>query len=71
MALFGSLGDWIQRALFTTTFKDVIESIDGISTRIRELEKKLDREVGILNKQLEELTGKENKESRDETQSEG
>lgn len=49
-----SFGEWLQKLLFTTSFKDIIESIDGLKTRIEELDSKLEREVGVLQRQLDE-----------------
>lgn len=53
-----SLGEWLQKLLFTTSFRDIVESIDGLKTRIEELDAKLEREVATLQKQIDETRGK-------------
>lgn len=53
MAQF-SLGEWLQKLLFTTTFRDIVESIDGLKTRVEQLDEKLEREVATLRQQLED-----------------
>jgi len=54
MALFGPLGDFIQKALFNTSVSDVLESIDALRIRIEELDQKLEREVANLESQISE-----------------
>lgn len=54
MALFDSLGKIIQKALFTTSFSDVIEAIDGLKTRIEDLDTKVNKEVETLRAELKE-----------------
>lgn len=53
-----SLGEWLQKLLFTTSFRDIVESIDGLKTRIEELDAKLEREVATLQKQIDETRQK-------------
>ena len=54
MALFEGLGNFIQKALFSTSVTDVIEAIDGLKTRIEELDQKVNREVVTLRQELKE-----------------
>lgn len=49
-----SLSEWLQKLLFTTTFRDIVESIDALNTRVQELNTRLDREVQALEKQIAE-----------------
>ena len=52
MALKDTLGSIIQKALFSTTFQDIIEAIDGLKTRIEELDSKVNGEVKALREEL-------------------
>lgn len=52
MALKDTLGSIIQKALFSTTFQDIIEAIDGLKTRIEELDSKVNGEVAALREEL-------------------
>jgi len=54
MAVMDKLGAFIQKALFSTTFIDIIEAIDGLKTRIETLDGKVGREVAQLRKELTE-----------------
>lgn len=54
MAMFGKLGAVIQKALFSTSLGDIVEAIDGLRTRIEELDNKVNREVVTLRKELAE-----------------
>lgn len=49
-----SVSEWLQKLLFTTTFRDIVESIDALNTRVQDLNTRLDREVQALEKQLAE-----------------
>ena len=54
MALIDKLGAILQKALFSTSFTDIIEAIDGLKTRIEELDSKVNREVDTLRQELAE-----------------
>lgn len=54
MALMDKLGAVLQKALFSTSFGDIIEAIDGLKTRIEELDGKVNREIETLRKELKE-----------------
>ena len=54
MALMDKVGAILQKALFSTSFGDIIEAIDGLRTRIEELDSKVNREVETLRKELSE-----------------
>lgn len=54
MALMDKIGAILQKALFSTSFGDIIEAIDGLKARIEEMDTKVNREVEQLRKELAE-----------------
>ena len=52
MSIIRELGNVIQRTLFTTTFKDIVESLDSVTARIEDLDKKIDQKIGKMNEQI-------------------
>ena len=54
MAVMDKLGAFLQKALFSTTFLDIFEAIDGLKTRIEALDGKVGREIAQLRKELAE-----------------
>jgi chaperonin cofactor prefoldin len=52
MAFLRSLGNVLQRALFTTTFTEIEDHLEQVRKRLEDLEKKVDDRVKGLETQI-------------------
>jgi hypothetical protein len=66
MGLLNALGAWIQRALFTSSFPDIVESLNGVRQRVEELDSKLSREVANLEQQIRDAEARLSSRHKDE-----
>ncbi len=55
MNLLRSVGNLVQKLLFTTTFDDLVAGIDDVKRRIDALERKIEEKTGELERKLAEL----------------
>ncbi len=57
MGLLRSIGNMVQKALFTTTFDDIMASLDDVQRRIGTLEQKIEDRTRELERRLADLRG--------------
>ncbi len=55
MGALRSIGNLIQKFLFTTTFDDLLAGIEDVQRRINTLEQKIEDKTGELERRLAEL----------------
>ncbi len=55
MGLLRTIGNLVQKTLFTTTFEDVMASLEDLQRRIGQLENKIDEKTRELEQRLAEV----------------
>lgn len=62
MGLIRSIGNLIQETLFTSTFADILESIDDVRRRVETLEEKIKRNARKLEEEIARLEARDSDE---------